>query len=143
MDLLIAALQKAKGLTARGASSLEGLRFVASKDVGDVWALHQLWLSLGFEDLSRAWRSSKSEVEVLACLRSMVFNRLCDPSSKLGVLRWLETVALPVGFGFADGLPEHHHLLRADLPPACRTKVMEQSPLISENSGYETIQIYR
>jgi transposase len=113
VDLLIAALQKAKGLTARGASSLQGLRFVASKDVGDVWALHQLWLSLGFEDLSRAWRSSKSEVEVLACLRSMVFNRLCDPSSKLGVLRWLETVALPVGFGFADGLPEHHHLLRA------------------------------
>jgi hypothetical protein len=31
----------------------------------------------------------------------------------------------------------------ADLPPPCRTKVMEQSPLISENSGYETIQIYR
>ena len=30
-----------------------------------------------------------------------------------------------------------------DLPPTCRTKVMEQSPLISENSGYETIQIYR
>ena len=27
-----------------------------------------------------------------------------------------------------------------DLPPPCRTKVMEQSPLISENSGYETIQ---
>ena len=36
---------------------------------------------------------------------------------------------------FAGGL--------ADLPPPCRTKVMEQSPLISENSGYETIQIYR
>ena len=30
-----------------------------------------------------------------------------------------------------------------DLLPTCRTKVMEQSPLISENSGYETIQIYR
>jgi len=30
-----------------------------------------------------------------------------------------------------------------DLLPSCRTKVMEQSPLISENSGYETIQIYR
>ena len=30
-----------------------------------------------------------------------------------------------------------------DLPPPSRTKVMEQSPLISENSGYETIQIYR
>jgi hypothetical protein len=30
---------------------------------------------------------------------------------------------------------------RNDLPPPCRTKVMEQSPLISENSGYETIQV--
>jgi hypothetical protein len=29
-----------------------------------------------------------------------------------------------------------------DLHPPCLTKVMEQSPLISENSGYETIQIY-
>jgi hypothetical protein len=28
----------------------------------------------------------------------------------------------------------------SDLLPTCRTKVMEQSPLISENSGYETIQ---
>jgi hypothetical protein len=28
-----------------------------------------------------------------------------------------------------------------DLPPACRTKVKEQSLLISENSGYENSQI--
>ena len=41
----------------------------------------------------------------------MVFNRLCDPGSKLGVLRWLDTVALPVGV--AKSLPEHQHLLRA------------------------------
>ena len=40
----------------------------------------------------------------------MVFNRLCNPGSKLGVLRWLETVALPVGV--AKSLPEHQHLLR-------------------------------
>jgi glycosyltransferase involved in cell wall biosynthesis len=65
VDHLIAALQKAKGQSP-SAPSLEGLRFVASRDVGDVWALHQLWLDLGFEDLSRAWKSSKSEVEVLA-----------------------------------------------------------------------------
>jgi hypothetical protein len=32
---------------------------------------------------------------------------------------------------------------RIDLPPPCRTKVMEQSSLISESSGYETIQIYQ
>jgi hypothetical protein len=40
---------------------------------------------------------------MLACLRAMVFNRLCNPSSKLGVLRWLDTVALPRGFGFDAG----------------------------------------
>ncbi|MBE0475426.1 IS1634 family transposase [Rhodoferax sp.] len=50
------------------------------------------------------------EVDVLSCLRLMVFNRLCDPGSKLGVLRWLETVALPAGTG---AISEHQHLLRA------------------------------
>lgn len=40
----------------------------------------------------------------------MVFNRLCDPGSKLGVLRWLDTVALPVGC--VKSLPQHQHLLR-------------------------------
>ena len=42
-------------------------------------------------------------------MRAMVFNRLCDPTSKLGCLRWLETVAMPAR-------PEtvtHQHLLRA------------------------------
>jgi hypothetical protein len=34
-----------------------------------------------------AWGRTRSEIDVLACLRLMVFNRLCDPSSKLGVLR--------------------------------------------------------
>lgn len=56
------------------------------------------------------WRQSKTEVDVLSCLRLMVFNRLCDPGSKLGVLRWLETVALPVDSGVVC---EHQHLLRA------------------------------
>ena len=39
----------------------------------------------------------------------MVFNRLCDPTSKLGCLRWLDTVAIPE---MPTGI-EHHHLLRA------------------------------
>lgn len=40
----------------------------------------------------------------------MVFNRLCEPDSKLGVLHWLERVVIP-------GVPTpgitHQHLLRA------------------------------
>ena len=110
VDNLIAALQRARGITPTP-SPLEGLRFTDSRHAGDVWALSELWRSLGFDDLASAWRRSKTETDVLGCLRLMVFNRLCDPSSKLGVLRWLDTVALPVGV--AKSLPEHQHLLRA------------------------------
>lgn len=109
VDTLIASLQRAQGI-ASGASPLAGLRFIDSRHAGDIWALSELWRSLGFDDLATAWRHSKTEVDVLACLRLMVFNRLCDPGSKLGVLRWLETVALPMGTG---GVSEHQHLLRA------------------------------
>jgi len=109
VDTLIASLQRARGI-APVPSPLDGLRFTDSRHAGDVWALSELWRSLGFDDLARAWRRSKTETDVLGCLRLMVFNRLCDPGSKLGVLRWLDTVALPVGVACA---PEHHHLLRA------------------------------
>ena len=109
VDTLIASLQRARGIAPRP-SPLEGLRFTDSRHAGDVWALSELWRSLGFDDLARAWRKSKTETDVLGCLRLMVFNRLCDPGSKLGVLRWLDTVALPVGVAC---VPEHQHLLRA------------------------------
>jgi len=109
VDTLIASLQRAQGITATP-SALDGLRFTESRHAGDIWALSELWRSLGFDDLALAWRRSKSEVDVLSCLRLMVMNRLCDPGSKLGVLRWLETVALPAGAGVVS---EHQHLLRA------------------------------
>ncbi len=109
VDTLIASLQRAQCITA-AASALDGLRFTDSRHAGDIWALSELWRSLGFDELALAWRRSKSEVNVLSCLRLMVMNRLCDPGSKLGVLRWLETVALPTGAGVVS---EHQHLLRA------------------------------
>ncbi len=40
----------------------------------------------------------------------MIFNRLCDPDSKLGVLRWLETVVMP---GVDTAGLTHQQLLRA------------------------------
>lgn len=109
VDTLIASLQRARGI-APTPSPLDGLRFIDSRHAGDVWALSELWRSLGFDGLASAWHRSKTEADVLGCLRLMVFNRLCDPGSKLGVLRWLDTVALPVGVACA---PEHQHLLRA------------------------------
>ncbi|WP_031407186.1 IS1634 family transposase [Thiomonas sp. FB-Cd] len=111
VDKLIAGLQRAQG-RAPAASSLQGLRFLASRQAGDVWALAQLWKQLELDELAGAWRRSKTEVDVLGCLRAMVWNRLSDAQSKLGVLRWLDTVALPVEFAFSQA-PQHQHLLRA------------------------------
>lgn len=82
----------------------------SAKSYGDVFALHELWKDLGFDRaLSRALRSGRREIDAEALIRAMVFNRLCAPDSKLGCLRWLETVAMPA-------MPEavtHQHLLRA------------------------------
>jgi transposase len=116
VDKLIAGLQRAQGATGTseaGADPLAGLQFLDARAAGDVWALSQLWQSLGLDELALAWRRSRSQLEVLALFRAMVFNRLCDPQSKLGVLRWLDTVALPVGFGLDEDAPMHQHLLRA------------------------------
>ena len=45
--------------------------------------------------LNRALHSSRRSFVVKALTRVMVFNRLYAPGSKLGCLRWLETVAMP------------------------------------------------
>ena len=113
VDRFIAALRRAQGHDEAASPSLDGLQFGQALSAGDVWALWQVWQSLGLDDLRGAWRAGRSQIDVLACLRAMVFNRLCAPDSKLGTLRWLETVALPKGFGFADALPSHQHMLRA------------------------------
>lgn len=116
VDKLIAALQRAQGATGTSeavSDPLAGLQFLDARAAGDVWALSQLWQSLGLDELALAWRRSRCQLDVLALFRAMVFNRLCDPQSKLGVLRWLDTVALPVGFGLDEDAPMHQHLLRA------------------------------
>jgi hypothetical protein len=82
----------------------------SARAYGDVFALHELWKDLGFDRaLSRALRSGRREIDAEALIRAMVFNRLCAPDSKLGCLRWLETVAMPAR---PQGVT-HQHLLRA------------------------------
>jgi hypothetical protein len=66
--------------------------------------------SLGFDRLNRVFRRTRHGIDVEALVRVMVFNRLCDPDSKLGVLRWVQTVSLP---GTVPDVIEHQHLLRA------------------------------
>ena len=84
--------------------------FESARDLGDVWALTELWNSLGFDRLRKVFGRTRHSIDVEALIRVMVLNRLCDPESKLGVLRWVETVALP---GIMAESIDHQHLLRA------------------------------
>jgi hypothetical protein len=86
------------------------LSFEAARDFGDVYTLTEIWNLLGFDGLRRVFRHTRHSIDVEALIRVMVFNRLCDPDSKLGVLRWLEKVALP---GTSLESINHRHLLSA------------------------------
>lgn len=108
--LLRAAGREASPAAAKGKSADPQVSFDSARALGDVWALTQLWQELGFDSLRQVFRHSRHQIDVEALLRIMVFNRLCDPESKLGMLRWLETVSLP---GMRLASVEHHHLLRA------------------------------
>lgn len=109
LDQVIAGLARATGKPIPDTAP-PAIVYESARAFGDVWALTELWHELGFDQLQRVFRRTRHEIDVEALLRIMVFNRLCDPESKLGVLRWLETVTLP---GVALKSVSHHQLLRA------------------------------
>lgn len=140
---LICGLQRAVGLPtapalapcATVAGSVSAPEFDAALAFGDVYALNELWVSLGFRDvITRALRSSKRKFDAEALVRALVFNRLCAPDSKLGCLDWLQTTAIP-------GMPEvvtHDQLLRTmdalmDRAEAVETQVAAQlKPMLDQ-----------
>ena len=96
LDSVIDGLMKVAGRKPVGVAPPAGsVIFESARALGNVWALTELWKELGFSDLRRVFRRTRHTTDVEALIRIMVLNRLCDPDSKLGVLRWLETVALP------------------------------------------------
>jgi hypothetical protein len=110
---VIAGLQRVTGQTPTAPATPmapPSLSFDAARDFGDVWTLTELWNALGFDGLRTVFRPTRHSIDVEALIRVMVFIRLCNPDSKLGVLRWLETVALP---GTSLQAIDHQHLLRA------------------------------
>ena len=86
------------------------MAFESTLALGDVWALDQLWKELGFDALASVFRRARYTTPVEHAIRVMVFNRLCDADSKLGVLRWLQTVSMPQVD--VEALT-HQHLLRS------------------------------
>ena len=69
--------------------------FAPARSVGDTWLLTSLWKELGLDEAFCRILRRKRSFDAEHLLRIMVFNRLCDPESKLGVLRWLERAVVP------------------------------------------------
>lgn len=109
VDAVLSALLRAKG---RGGEDISPpqIEFESALALGDVWALDQLWHELGFDRLGQVFRRARFTTPIAHAVRAMVFNHLCDADSKLGVLRWLQTVAMP---GLNAGALTHQHLLRS------------------------------
>lgn len=110
VESVIRGLQRVTGRAIEPQPEPPVLHFEPARAIGDVWSLTSLWEELGFSDLAGIFKRSRRQIDVEALLRIMVFNRLCDPESKLGVLRWLETVSLP---DLRVTHVDHQHLLRA------------------------------
>jgi hypothetical protein len=108
VDALLSTLLRAKGHSAEVATPQ--IKFESALTLGDVWALDQLWRELGFDCLAGVFRRARYSTPVEQAIRVMVFNRLCDADSKLGALRWLQTVAMP---GVDPSKITHQHLLRS------------------------------
>ena len=83
--------------------------FAPSLSVGDTWMLTALWKELGFADGFRRILRPRRQFDAERLLRVMVFNRLCDPESKLGIARWLEGTLVPE---VAADAVTHQRLLR-------------------------------
>ena len=135
VDSLLKGLLRAKGMPASMAEPPQ-VAFESALALGDVWALDQLWKELGFDALAGVFRRARYTTPVEHAIRVMVFNRLCDADSKLGVLRWLQTVSIPQVD--VEALT-HQHLLRSldaliDHQQAVDDLVAQQiSPLVDQD----------
>jgi transposase len=131
-DALVRGLLRVSGgddaaLTQARAADVQAteVRFAPALSVGDTWLLTALWHRLGFADaFRRVLRNGRSSFDCERLLRVMVFNRLCDPTSKLGVLRWLEGARVPA---VDSQSVTHQRLLRAMDTIAQRADALQRS----------------
>ncbi|MEW6442735.1 MAG: IS1634 family transposase [bacterium] len=93
-----------------GRPSAKDTAVVDGKDFGHIYALGEIWKRLGIGEILRGHAGkSGHEFDLEAHVKLMVFNRLCDPCSKLALLEWADGVYLP---GLELEKLEYHHLLR-------------------------------
>lgn len=80
-------------------------------DYGHIHAISHIWWEVKWrEAIIEEGKGNKCEFDLDSHVKTMVINRLCDPTSKLRLLDWLEGVYLP---GIDRTAIEYHNLLRA------------------------------
>jgi transposase len=109
LETMLQGLMRATGRVAPEKVA-DAIEFESSRSFGDVWALNCLWSELGFDRLGKLVDRDSRTVENMPLIKAMVFNRLCDPESKLGLLQWLKTVVIP---GVVESDVTHQRLLRS------------------------------
>lgn len=82
-----------------------------TSSLGGAHAIFKLWDQLGWSEvLQRQVNGDRYRFDVCANIKTLIANRLLDPSSKLHILEWLNSVYLP---GIARKEIDYNHLLRA------------------------------
>ena len=76
LDAVINGLLKITGREPMGAKPpAPTVSFESARALGDVWALTELWRSLGFSELRRVFRRTRHTTDVEALIRLMLLNR--------------------------------------------------------------------
>ena len=76
LDSVINGLLKVSG---RAPMASPEVTFESARSFGDVWTLTELWRSLGFSELRRAFRRTRHTTDVEALIRVMIVSVLPSP----------------------------------------------------------------
>jgi transposase len=102
-------MRLAEGLMKAIGKKLDCPELKNAKDFGHVYAVQAVWNKLGLSKaLERAGISGEANTDFCLMVRWLVFNRLCDPCSKLALMDWLEGI-----FALETADLSYHNLLRA------------------------------
>jgi len=102
-------LRLAEGLMKAIGKELERPELKKARDFGQVYAVQAVWDKLGLSKaFERAGIWGDTNTDFCLMVRWLVFNRLCDPCSKLALLDWVKSV-----FAAETQKLSYHNLLRA------------------------------
>lgn len=101
---------------------------------GAPYALDVIWQQLGLSaSLRRHGRKHKVDFDLVPPVKAMVFNRLIEPRSKLGVYRWARSQCIPEAF--PKSIPLHQYYRSLDY-------LMEHKESLEENIFWQMNDLF-